>query len=135
MILAPTGRALGNAELPDRWVGSSNGGISTRASGLPPVRTTSASTTSRKPESEAAVCEQRRGGVGVQTAHVVQRHAGRREPMPLCLARREQHDDPFGVPSPPDEQQRVGGRSVQPVRVINQAEAHRRLFGRFREEH
>ena len=46
MMLAPTGRALGNAELPDRWVGSSNGGISTRASGLPPVRTTSASTTS-----------------------------------------------------------------------------------------
>jgi hypothetical protein len=40
----------------------------------------------------------------------------------VAVPRREQHDDAFGVEPPSDEEERVGGRRVQPLDVVHEAQ-------------
>ena len=75
-----------------------------------------------------AAADQRRGRVRVEPAQHELVDAARLEALRAALARAEQHHDALGVQPPGGEQQRVGGRRVEPLRIIDQAQ-HRAPIG------
>ena len=55
------------------------------------------------------------------------------EPTTLAVPDGEQDDDPLGSNAPSREHERVGGGSIQPLGVVDDAQ-ERTLFGRFGEQ-
>jgi hypothetical protein len=80
----------------------------------------------------SAVVEHRGGAVRVQARQVHLRDAGRGEGSRV-VARGEEDHDALPVQPARGEQQRVGRRAVEPLRVVHEAE-HRCLLGRLGEQ-
>ena len=76
----------------------------------------------RRDRAAGAEADQGLCRVRVQAAELeLAQPAGLEAPV-AALARAEQHHDALGVESPGDEQQRVGRRRVEPLRVVDQAQ-------------
>ena len=70
---------------------------------------------------------------GFQPTQLQHSQPSRLEAAELTLAGGEEHDDALGFDPPGDEDERVEGRVVEPVRIVDETQ-HRLTFGCFREE-
>jgi hypothetical protein len=67
-------------------------------------------------------CEQRLGRAGVEAAELEHGQLGRGEAMRAVVPSRQQHCDPLGIETARDEEQRVGRRRIEPVRIVDEDE-------------
>ena len=72
--------------------------------------------------------DERRRRRGFQPTQLQHRQPGRLEAAELTLAGGEEHDDGLGFEPPGDEDERVEGRVVEPVRIVDETQ-HRLTFG------
>ena len=123
-----SGSSEGSRSVPDSWPALSRLGASTRASGFPPVRAASASTTWSATPTPACSSSSDRTAAGANGGSGSSGDVeGAGERPRLVVAGGEHDDDPFGEQPPGDEQQRVPGGGVEPLEVVDQAQHRFRL--------